>query len=105
MSLLVAFQCPPGWGIAVACHLLLGTTLRRGILEHQRLEPVRGDDHAFQAVRRLGGLDHCHLPQVAQDLRRLRHEELLLAPVLTQGAQGRQLLRVEAQLGEVVWRE
>ncbi|MDS4013456.1 MAG: hypothetical protein RKP46_03760, partial [Candidatus Accumulibacter sp.] len=31
--------------------------------------------------------------------------KLLLAPVLTQGAHCRQLRRVEAQLGEVVWRE
>ena len=63
------------------------------------------DDDALQAVRRCGGLDDGDLPQVAQTLWRLRHEELLLAPALTQGAQGRQLLRVEAQLGEVVWRE
>jgi hypothetical protein len=45
------------------------------------------------------------LTQVAQDLGRLRHKELLLAPVFTEGAQRRQLLRVEAQLGEVFWRE
>jgi hypothetical protein len=35
-------------------------------------------------------------------LGRLRHEELLLAPVFTQRAQCRQLLRVKAQLGEIV---
>jgi len=92
-------------GIAVAHHLLLGTAVRRSIPEHQRLEPMCRDDHALQAVRRPGRLDHGHLPEIAQDPRRLRHEELLLSPILTKGAQGRQLLRVEAQCGEVVWRE
>ena len=92
-------------GIAITCHFLLGPALWRGIFQHQRLEPMSRDDHALQPVGRLGGLNHSNLPQVTQDLRRLRHEKLLLTPVFTQGAQRRQLLSVEAQLGEVVWRE
>ena len=38
-------------GIAVACHLLLGSPLWRGSLENQRLAPVRQNSHTFQAVR------------------------------------------------------
>ena len=46
-----------------------------------------------------------HLAQIAQDLGRLGHKKLLLPPVFAQRAQRRQLLRAEAQPGELFRRE
>ena len=66
---------------------------------------MRCDHHTFQAIGRLSGLHHCHLPQVAQNLRRLGDVELLLATVLAQSAQRCRLPGIKAQLDEVVGQE
>ena len=36
--------------VTVARHLLLGAALRRGVFQHQRLQPVRRDYHPLQPV-------------------------------------------------------
>ena len=89
-------------GVAVAGDLLFGTAAGRGVLQHQGVQALGGDDDAFQTVGGLGGFDGGRFLQSLQHFGQLDTIELLLALKLAKCAQGGQLRVGEAEPVQIV---
>jgi hypothetical protein len=67
-------QCRP-----VSGQFLLRAVAGPGSSNHKRAQPIRGDGHAFDSIRRFGALDDRLLPQYFEDFRLLSDTEIQLS--------------------------